>query len=104
MQSKCKVQHSAQGRCAVNISQHVCRDVASGSKRITEVLEAFHSSAETLEQQAKTYGVSRVAQLTTLLAYFCAAHSVHATLRYATLPYAMLCYASLPQCNLSAPL
>ena len=35
-----------------------CRDVASGSKRITEVNEAFHSSAETLEQQAKTYGVS----------------------------------------------
>lgn len=35
-----------------------CRDVASGSKRIPEVNEAFHSSAETLEQQAKTYGVS----------------------------------------------
>ena len=33
------------------------RDIASGSKRITEVNEAFHSSAETLEQQAKTYGV-----------------------------------------------
>ncbi len=33
------------------------RDVASGSKRITEVSEAFHSSAETLQQQAKTYQV-----------------------------------------------
>lgn len=35
----------------------VVRDIASGSKRITEVNEAFHSSAETLEQQSKTYGV-----------------------------------------------
>ena len=34
------------------------REIAGGSKRITEVYEAFHSSAETLEQQAKTYGVS----------------------------------------------
>lgn len=39
--------------CVQDIS--TLRDVASGSKRITEVYEAFHSSAETLEQQAKTY-------------------------------------------------
>lgn len=39
--------------CVQDIS--TLRDVASGSKRITEVSEAFHSSAETLEQQAKTY-------------------------------------------------
>jgi len=47
--------------CGVKQSDvvHSCvvRDVASGSKRITEVSEAFHSSAETLEQQAKTYQV-----------------------------------------------
>lgn len=39
----------------------VYRDVASGSKRITEVSEAFHSSAEILEQQAKTYQVRSLA-------------------------------------------
>ncbi|KAL0029270.1 hypothetical protein WJX79_006844 [Trebouxia sp. C0005] len=39
--------------CVQDIS--TLRDVASGSKRITEVSEAFHSSAEILEQQAKTY-------------------------------------------------
>lgn len=44
----------------VHLQYHCCRDVASGSKRIPEVNEAFHSSAETLEQQAKTYGVSCV--------------------------------------------
>ena len=45
-------------KVAMILQYHCCRDVASGSKRIPEVNEAFHSSAETLEQQAKTYGVS----------------------------------------------
>lgn len=43
---------------AEQLLDHAFREIAGGSKRITEVYEAFHSSAETLEQQAKTYGVS----------------------------------------------
>lgn len=86
----------AQARSAVSLRQHVCRDVASGSKRITEVNEAFHSSAETLEQQAKTYGVS-------LIPYQLARTAGTSDPAQCVYCHAILCYvAAGAWCNLPA--